>query len=159
MDLFCFLCFMFVRGLLFCLFLADFLITYWERADLLSLLCCVFLCFCHFPHTGVDTTSELMVSVVQLIMFKPFSDFSTDRSKAVLLLWIFFAIYVSHLCELICFFSVPCSIGITFWERADRLALLCVMFPCGLVTFQYGVSAHVWYFIVSIADLCLFLSS
>ena len=43
--------------------------------------------------------------------------------------------------------SVPSSLVITCcWERADILALLCVMFPCVFVTFPYGVL---------IPDLCL----
>ena len=46
---------------------------------------------------------------------------------------------------------------ITCWERADILALLCVMFPCVFVTFQYGVSGKMWYLILSIPDLCLLL--
>ena len=50
---------------------------------------------------------------------------------------------------------VPCSLVVTYWERADLLALLCVMFPCVFVTFPYGVSGQVWYLIVLISDLCL----
>ena len=53
---------------------------------------------------------------------------------------------------------VFCSILFTYWERADLLALLCVMFFCVLVTFSYGVLGQVWYLIVSILDLCLFLT-
>ena len=37
------------------------------------------------------------------------------------------------------------------------LALFCVMFPCACVTFPYGVSGQVWYWIVSIPVLCLLL--
>ena len=51
--------------------------------------------------------------------------------------------------------SVPCSLVITEWERADLLALLCVMFSCVFVTFPYGVPSQVWYWIVLIPDLCL----
>ena len=36
-------------------------------------------------------------------------------------------------------FSVPCSLVITCWERADRLALLCVMFACVSVTLRSSV--------------------
>ena len=49
----------------------------------------------------------------------------TDRSKAVLLLWIRFVIYVAVL-------SVHCSLVVTCWKRANLLALLCVMFSCVL---------------------------
>ena len=35
------------------------------------------------------------------------------------------------------------------------LSLVCVIFSCAFVTFPYGVLDQVWYFIVSIPDLCL----
>ena len=38
--------------------------------------------------------------------------------------------------------SIICSLVITCWERADLLALLCVMFTCVFVTFLYGVSVR-----------------
>ena len=44
---------------------------------------------------------------------------------------------------------------ITCWERADVLALLYVMFSCDFVSFPYGVTAKVWYLVVSIPDICL----
>ena len=50
--------------------------------------------------------------------------------------------------------SAPCSLVVTCWERADLLALLCVMFSCFL-TFPYGVLGHVWYLTLSIPDHCL----
>ena len=34
-----------------------------------------------------------------------------------------------HVCLYYTVLSVPCSLVITYWERADLLALLCVMFP------------------------------
>ena len=51
--------------------------------------------------------------------------------------------------------SIHWSLIIPWWERADLLALLCVMFcfVC-FVTFPYGVLGQVWYLIVSIPDLC-----
>ena len=33
-----------------------------------------------------------------------------------------------------------CSLVATCWERADLLALLCVMVPCDFANFPYGVS-------------------
>ena len=39
--------------------------------------------------------------------------------------------------------SVSCSLVITSCERADLLALLCVMFSCVFVTFPYSVSGQV----------------
>ena len=50
----------------------------------------------------------------------------TDRSKAMLLLWTFFFAICDSLCPFVC--SVSCSC----WERADLLALLCMMFSCVL---------------------------
>ena len=51
--------------------------------------------------------------------------------------------------------SVSCSLVITFWERADHLALLYVMFSCVFVTFPYEFLGQVWYLIESIPDLRL----
>ena len=65
--------------------------------------------------------------------------FFTDRSKAVLLLWILFVIYVPLLSLLYCLVC-SCILVITCWEKADLLALLCLMFPRVFVTFPYGVS-------------------
>ena len=44
---------------------------------------------------------------------------------------------------------------VTCWERADLLALLCVMFYCVFVTFPCVVLGQVKCLIVSIPDLCL----
>ena len=74
----------------------------------------------------------------------------TDRSKAVLLLWIICVIYVFclscfHVCSLL-----PC----TCWEKADLLAQrLFVTFNCTFVTFTCGILGQVWNLIVSIPDL------
>ena len=51
--------------------------------------------------------------------------------------------------------SYPCSLLVTYWEMTDLLALLYVRVSCVFVTFPYGVLGQVWYFIVSIPDLCL----
>ena len=40
------------------------------------------------------------------------------------------------------------------WEMSNLLALLYVMFSCVFVTFRFGVLGWVWYWIVSIPDLC-----
>ena len=61
-------------------------------------------------------------------MFKPSSNFLTDRFKAVLLVWILFVICVSCLTVL----SVPRSLVVTCWKRADLLALVYAMFSCVL---------------------------
>ena len=53
--------------------------------------------------------------------FKPSSkSIFTDRSKAVLLLWIVFVGYVFHV--------VLSSLVVTCWERADLLVVVCVFF-------------------------------
>ena len=52
---------------------------------------------------------------------------------------------VFHVCLYYIVLSVPGSLVVTCLERADLLALLCVMFPCGFVTFPYGVLGQVWY--------------
>ena len=46
------------------------------------------------------------------------------------------------------FLSVNRSLVVTCWELTNLLALLCVMFCCGVV-------GKVWYLIVSIPDHCL----
>ena len=46
-------------------------------------------------------------------------NYFTDRSKAVLLLWIFY-VFAMPLCA-----SVYMCFVVTFWERADLLALVC----------------------------------
>ena len=91
-------------------------------------------------------------------MLKPSSNFLTDRSKAVLILWNNFIIcglrlFWSYLYVL----SVSCSLVVTCWVMADRLALLYVMFSCVLDTCRYGVLGQVWYLIVSNPDLCLLI--
>ena len=48
---------------------------------------------------------------------------------------------------------VPCICVVICWEKADLLALLCVMFSCVFVTFPYGVLGQVWYLIVSILSI------
>ena len=63
-------------------------------------------------------------------------------------MWVFFDICVS--CH-----TVPCSLVVTCLERADLLALLCVMFSRVVFTFPYGVQVQVWYLIVWISELCL----
>ena len=44
-----------------------------------------------------------------------------------------FLLFVFHVCHAV--LSVPCSLVVTCWERAD---LLCVNFSCVFVTFTYG---------------------
>ena len=53
------------------------------------------------------------------------------------------------------FLSVHCSYVVTCLERANRLALLYVMFSCVFVNFPCGILVQVWYLIVSFPDFCL----
>ena len=62
-------------------------------------------------------------------------------------------ILLFHVCHAV--LSVPCSLVVTFWERADLFGLFYVMFACVFVTFPYGVMGHVWFLIESVPDLCL----
>ena len=81
------------------------------------------------------SVSDIRVWLVPSNVFNPSNNFLTDRSMVVLFLWIIFVICVSCFTVL----SILCSIAVTYWERADLLALLYVMFSCVYVTFPYGV--------------------
>ena len=77
----------------------------------------------------------------------------TDRSKAVLLLWIFY-VFFSVLCSLclcvcpfICALLSPAEKGLTSW-------LSFVVSNYEFVTFPFIILGKVWYLIVSIPDLC-----
>ena len=67
------------------------------------------------------------------ICFALFVEYFTDRSKAVLLLWIFYVFVLSCVCYVLCASVYMCFV-VTCWERADLLALVCGVF-CEFVTF------------------------
>ena len=96
------------------------------------------------------STSELRVSLAPLNKLKPSLDFLWQFQCSASL-WILFLLFLFHVCPDYTVVSVPCSFVITCWDRADLMALLCVLFP-----FPYGFSGRVWYFSVSIPD-CLHL--
>ena len=84
-------------------------------------------------------------------------EFFTDRSKAVLLLWIFFCVF-SVLCLLclyarlfVCALRSPAGRGLTSW-------LSFVVSNCYFCHFPIGILGQVWYLIVSIPDLCTLLT-
>ena len=118
---------------------------------LVHIVRCVLVCFCHFNTVLIHI--RLRVRVVSLIMFKPSGYFLTDRSKAVLLLWILFYLYfVSVFAILSCLFLTS-----LYYDR-----LLGKGWPLGshgyyvflwFVIFSYGVLGRVWYLIVSNPDL------
>ena len=70
--------------------------------------------------------------LIGLILSPPVKYF-TDRSKAVLLLWIFYVFVLSCVCYVLCASVYMCFL-VTCWERADLLALVCGVF-CEFVTF------------------------
>ena len=75
--------------------------------------------------------SELIVRLAPLNMFMPSSDFFTDCSEGMLLLWILL-LFMFHVCHYYTVLSVPTILVITCWESDDLLSLLCMMFPCVL---------------------------
>ena len=73
------------------------------------------------------------------VEYETSSNFLIDRSKAVLLLYLCFV----FICLAV--LSVPCSLVVACWERANLLDLLDVMFfLCVFVTFPYVVRGQVW---------------
>ena len=67
-----------------------------------------------------------------------------------------------YVCLCYAVLSVPCSLLITCWERADFLALLFLMFSCFFFVFcffifPYGIQGQVWYLVVSFPGLYLLL--
>ena len=45
-------------------------------------------------------------------------------------------LFIFQVCFYYSVLSAPCSLVITCWEKADLLALFCVMFPCFLSFFH-----------------------
>ena len=43
-----------------------------------------------------------------------------------------FLLVIIHYCLCYAVLSVPCSLMVTYWEITDLLALLCVVFSCGI---------------------------
>ena len=102
------------------------------------------------------STSEWKVRLIQSYMFKHYSNVLTDRSKAVLLLWIFVFIYVSRLSLSLLFLAAlwyllgkDWPLGSLVCDGFFRLQFLSLS--------HYGVSGQVLYLIVSILDVCLIL--
>ena len=76
---------------------------------------------------------------VPLNVFKPSDDFLLTVPRRC-----FFCgsnlLFKTHVCLYYAVLSVPCSIVVTCWEKAELLVLLCVLFSCNFVTFLYMVS-------------------
>ena len=95
------------------------------------------------------------LQVYMRLMLKSSGIILTDHSKAVVLLWIIFIICASCLT-----YCLVCILIVTCWERADLLALFCVMFSCAFFfSFPYGVLGWVWYLILLIPDRETFMLS
>ena len=89
-------------------------------------------CFVTFPNV-FWSTSESRVRLARETGLSPPVKYFTDRSKAVLLLWIFYVFVLSCVCYVLCASVYMCFV-VTCWERADLLALVCGVF-CDFVTF------------------------
>ena len=70
-----------------------------------------------------------------------------DHSRVVLLLWTLFVVYVSR-CPYYTVLSVPCSLVITCWERAELFGSLVYDVSLCFVTFPYHDSGKMLYLIV-----------
>ena len=76
-------------------------------------------------------------------MFKPSSNFHIDNNMAVLHFWMLFNYYCfMFVCHV--FLSVHYSFVVNWWENADLLVLLHVIFSCVFVTFSYGILGRLW---------------
>ena len=60
--------------------------------------------------------------------FKPSSEYFTDCSKAVFFFCGSFLLVMRHVGVCCAVVSVPCSLVVTCWERADLLAVVCDVF-------------------------------
>ena len=69
---------------------------------------------------------SLLVGTTLVSVYKYFSPvkYFTDRSKAVLLLWIFY-VFFCLVFAMPLYSSVYMCLVVTCWERADLLALVC----------------------------------
>ena len=123
------------------------MVTCWERADLLALLYVMLYCVLSLSHvvSWVKCGAWLYGFLIFAFLFwhhlllltsdglSPPVKYFTDRSKAVLLLWIFYVFVLSCVCYVLCASVYMCFV-VTCWERADLLALVCGVF-CEFVTF------------------------
>ena len=129
-----------------------FFVALWSPAgkELTSWLCV--LCFVTFPNVSWSK-SESRVRLAPKTGLSPPVKYFTDRSKAVLLLWIFYVFVLSCVCYafvrvwFICALWSPAGKGMTSW-------LSFVVSNCEFVTFPIGILCQIWYLIVSIPDLC-----
>ena len=62
--------------------------------------------------------------------------------------------HLCYLCLVYAFPSIHCYLVVTWWERADLMAIVCDVLFC-YCQFPCGILGQVWYLIESIPDLCL----
>ena len=74
------------------------------------------------------------IQLITLTGLSPPVKYFTDRSKAVLLLWIFSVFVLSYVCYVFVRVYIYMCFVVTCWERADLLALVCGV-CCEFVTF------------------------
>ena len=103
------------------------------------------------PH-GVMGWSAVCNCGISTNMFKPASNFLTDRFKVVLLLWIPFVICVSCLTLSYCLVCSLQHCGYLLGKGWSLGSLVFGVFLC-FVTFLDGYMGHVRYLIVSIPVL------
>ena len=128
--------------------LCSIVVTCWERADLLAVMCVVFVTFSNVSWS----TSESRVRLAPWKWFKPsgkifYWPFQGGISFVDLLCF-FYLVFAMSLCA-----SVYMCLVVTCWERADLLALVCGVYML-VCHFPIGILGQVWYLTVSIPDLC-----
>ena len=96
-------------------------VTCWERADLLAVVCVVFSCvlslfqMCPGPHqnNGQSWRRVTSLSLPVKYFYWPFQGGNS---------------FVDHVCVCHAFASVHCCLVVTCWERVDLLALVCAVY-------------------------------
>ena len=94
--------------------------------------------------------SKILLETIPLVMDRCKSTNCSKAHRGSFLLFEF------RVCLYNTVLYVPYSLVVTCWEKADLLALLCIMFSCVFfLQLPICVLGQVWYLIVSIPDLCL----
>ena len=92
-------------------------VTYWESVDLLTVM---FDVFCHFFPKCV----LVLITINGEVGLSPPVKYNTDRSKAVLLLWIIYVFFCLVFAVPLCA-SVYMCLVVTRWKKAYLVALIC----------------------------------
>ena len=97
-------------------------------------------------------TTKMQISLRIITVKYLFVWYFTDRSKAVLLLWIFYVFVLSCVCNVfvrVCLYVLCGHLLGKGWPLGSRL--WCLLWVCH---FPIGILGQVWYLIVLIPDLC-----